>query len=150
MSLDIVLGTNVQVIDLILPFLDNDSILSINRVQKRWTPKRSIVVKRKYGKLTILDLSHKSLTTISKEIGQLQNLQVLFLEYNKLTLLPKEIGQLQNLEKIIAHKNKLTSIPPDIGKMQNLELLYLCNNQLKTIPHEIKELQKYGKLGIYL
>lgn len=57
MSIDTVLGTNVQVIDLILQFLDNDSILSTNRVCKRWVRKRAIVAKRKYENLTSLDLS---------------------------------------------------------------------------------------------
>ena len=100
MSLDTILGTDVQMIDLITRYLDNDSILKINRVCKRWIPKRSIVVKRKYGHLTNLDLDKKRLKTISKEIGQLQNLQLLYLGGNKLTSIPKEIGQLQNLQNL--------------------------------------------------
>ena len=91
------LGTDVQVIDLITPYLDNDTILSINRVCKRWTPKRSIVVKRKYERFVMVGLESKKLKLISNEVKQLKKLECFDLGSNDLTSIPKEIGQLQKL-----------------------------------------------------
>ena len=144
MSLDTVLGTDIQVIDLILDFLDNDSILSINRVCKRWVPKRSIVVKRKYGNLTKLDLNLINLTAISKEIGQLHNLRYLCLNNNDLKTIPKEIGELQNLRYLFLHNNNLRGIPSEIGRLQNLQKCDISSNLLIQIPKEVKDLRKNG------
>ena len=121
MSLDTILGTNFQVIDLITKYLDNDSILSINRACKRWIPKRSIVVGRKYRNRQRLNLRHQNLTAIPKEIGQLRNLRYLYLHNNQLVSIPKEIGQLRNLRYLYLHNNKLVSIPKEIGQLRNLQ-----------------------------
>ena len=149
MSLDTVLGTNIQVIDLITQFLDNDSILTINRVCKRWTPKIEIVVKRKYGHLEILNLSFRNFDVISKEIGQLQNLRKLKLFNNELTSIPCEIGQLQNLQYLYLSYNKLKSIPKEIGQLQTLQYLYLHSNKLTSIPKEIGHLHNLQVLLLH-
>uniref|UniRef100_UPI000AB4732A leucine-rich repeat domain-containing protein n=1 Tax=Leptospira weilii TaxID=28184 RepID=UPI000AB4732A len=51
-------------------------------------------------KVRVLNLSFQKLSTLPKEIGELQNLQTLDLFDNKLTVLPKEILQLQNLQTL--------------------------------------------------
>ena len=148
MSLHTTLGTNVQIIDLITPFLNNDSILKINRACKRWIPKRNIVVNRKYGNLEVLDLSCKNLTMISKEIRQLQNLTHLYLYRNKLTSIPSDIGEMINLKVLDLDNNQLTSIPKEIGQLQNLQQLYLCDNKLTSILSEIGEIINLQELRL--
>ena len=140
MSLDTILGTNVQVIDLITPFLDNDSILTINRICKRWSSKRSIVVKRKYGNLGILNLFSRKLKFISKEVGELQNIETLSSSCNELVCVPSEIGQLLNLKELVLSVNKLTFIPKEFCQLSNLQILYLNNNRLRSIPGEMGQL----------
>ena len=84
--------------------------------------------------LKTLDLASKKLTSLPKELGQLQSLQRLYLSNNKLTSLPKELGQLQSLEELYMSNNKLTSIPKELGQLQSLKFIYLRNNQLTSLP----------------
>ncbi|OLY64971.1 hypothetical protein BWD12_18470 [Leptospira santarosai serovar Bananal] len=95
-----------------------------------------------------LNLNNNPLTTLPKEIGKLQNLQQLFLGGNQFTTLPKEIGNLQNLQKLDLYYNKLTTLPKEIGNLQNLQKLDLYNNQLTTLPKEIGNLQSLESLDL--
>ena len=118
-------GTGVKLIDLIVPFVDNESILRMNCVSKDFVYLRKYVVERKYGDKHAICLSRKELKTVSKEIGNLKNLEELYLDNNKLTLIPPEIGNLKNLEELYLACNSLTSIPPEIGNLTKLEEFYL-------------------------
>uniref|UniRef100_UPI000A600058 leucine-rich repeat domain-containing protein n=1 Tax=Leptospira interrogans TaxID=173 RepID=UPI000A600058 len=71
-------------------------------------------------KVRTLDLRYQKLTTLPKEIGQLQNLQRLDLSFNSLTTLPKEIGQLRNLQELDLSFNSLTTLPKEVGQLENL------------------------------
>ncbi|EKR90418.1 leucine rich repeat protein, partial [Leptospira santarosai str. CBC379] len=77
------------------------------------------------------------LTTLPKEIGNLQNLQDLNLNSNQFTTLPKEIWNLQKLQKLSLGRNQLTTLPEEIWNLQNLKTLDLEGNQLATLPEEI-------------
>ncbi|WP_235596601.1 leucine-rich repeat domain-containing protein, partial [Leptospira santarosai] len=90
--------------------------------------------------------SNNQLTTLPKEIENLQNLKILGLGSNQLTTLPKEVGKLQNLEELDLGQNQLTTLPEEIGKLQNLQKLNLNQNQLTTLPKEIGNLQKLQEL----
>ncbi|WP_195743080.1 leucine-rich repeat domain-containing protein, partial [Leptospira interrogans] len=63
----------------------------------------------------VLILSEQKLTTLPKEIKQLQNLKLLDLGHNQLTALPKEIGQLRNLQELDLSFNSLTTLPKEVG-----------------------------------
>ena len=62
------LGTNVKVVDLIVPFLDNKTILILVTTFKKCKKQRKVVVKRKFKNEISLYLNHKRLKTISSEI----------------------------------------------------------------------------------
>ena len=96
----------------------------------------------------ILDLSHKNLKHLPKEIGQLKKLRFLYLSYNGLITIPKEICQLKNLERINLAHNKLNIIPKEIGQLNNLIEFYLSSNKLKQIPEEISLLKKLRELHL--
>ncbi|EMY12742.1 leucine rich repeat protein [Leptospira weilii str. Ecochallenge] len=101
------------------------------------------------SKVRVLNLSFQKLSTLPKEIGELQNLQTLDLFDNKLTVLPKEILQLQNLQRLDLSHNQLTILPKEIGQLQNLQELNLTGNRLKTLPKEIGFLKKLEILRLY-
>src|ERR1700743_839751 len=62
-----------------------------------------------FVKLSEIQFTEKSITSIPPEIGQLGNLQRLDLGYNKITSIPSEIGQLGNLQRLNLCNNEITS-----------------------------------------
>ena len=76
-----------------------------------------------------------NLTSISKNIINLENLRFLNLKYNKLTNLPNELFELKYLDTLILDNNKLKKIPDKINKLTNLKYLYLSKNKINTIPN---------------
>jgi len=86
-----------------------------------------------------LDLSYLHLTKVPSEVRQLTNITSLNLTGNlNLTVLTKEIGQLANLEKLCLDATKLTLLPPEIGLLLKLKTLYIFNSSLLSLPIEIK------------
>ncbi|EMO57901.1 leucine rich repeat protein [Leptospira santarosai str. CBC1416] len=71
----------------------------------------------------------------------MQNLQTLSLDRNKLTTLPKEIENLQSLESLDLSNNPLKSFPEEIGKLQHLKRL-----RLENIPTLLPQKEKIRKL----
>ena len=143
MSLFTSLGTNVDVIDLIIPFIDVQDIIIIAKVCKGFSNQRKTFVKQKFKDITNLNLCAKRLKIISKEIGQLQQLQTLYLNNNKLTLIPTEIGQLQQLQLLDLDYNKLRSIPKEIGQLQQLVYLYLNTTSWHRSPRRFCNLTSF-------
>ncbi|MFN6502109.1 MAG: COR domain-containing protein [Nostoc sp. DedQUE01] len=99
-------------------------------------------------KVTELDLSNKSLTTVPAEIGWLTNLQFLNLSFNQLSSLPAEIGKLTNLKSLDFSSNQLSSLPAEIGQLTNLQSLNLSFNQLSSLPAEIGQLTNLKSLHL--
>jgi Leucine-rich repeat (LRR) protein len=85
----------------------------------------------------VLDLSHKKLKEIPKEIFDLMEITKLDLSFNQLTSLPPEIGKLVNLEGLDVSDNRLTSLPSEIWKLVNLKELWVSHNQLTSLPSAI-------------
>jgi Leucine-rich repeat (LRR) protein len=87
------------------------------------------------------------LTSIAKEIGELDNLERLVLRNQKLSSLPGEIGNMDKLKYLDVSNNELTSLPAGIGNFMALEELHLqyqlqvdVNPRLQTLtnlPDEI-------------
>ncbi|NEZ59582.1 COR domain-containing protein [Adonisia turfae] len=92
------------------------------------------------NQLIQLDLSQNQLTSVPQELGQLNNLTYLSLSQNQLTSIPKELGQLNNLTNLDLFRNQLTSIPKELSQLNNLEFLNLGKNQLISIPKRLYKL----------
>ena len=96
-----------------------------------------------------LDLSHKELTRLPYEIGELTDLTELDLSYNHLTTLPKEIKKLTKLIRLDLRYNQFTIFPSEIENLTNLNILHLGDNQLTTIPANIKNLTNLKSFKIW-
>ena len=90
--------------------------------------------------ITILDLSHANLTSVSVNIDKFTNLETLDLNNNQLTHLPESIGNLTGLIELDVSNNELTTLPESIGNLSNLEELDVHNNQLTRLPRNIDNL----------
>ncbi|QLE57490.1 leucine-rich repeat domain-containing protein [Nostoc sp. TCL26-01] len=98
--------------------------------------------------LRSLDLSNNQLSSLPPEIGQLTNLQTLDLWINQLSSLTSEIGQLINLQTLNLYSNQLSSLPSEIGQLTNLQTLDLLDNQLSNLPPEIGQLTNLRSLDL--
>lgn len=98
--------------------------------------------------LIIIDLGHKNLSYIPKEIGLLIQLQKLRLDYNKLMFIPTDIGLLTQLKTLKIRNNSLQGLPKGIELLTNLQFLDLTHNQLQVIPSEIMSLTNLQELSL--
>ena len=107
-----------------------------------------LITEAQRNKVTALNLSFKSLTSLPPEISKLRNLTELDISRNQLTSLPPEISELKNLIELDISENQLTSLPPEISELKNLTKLNIYDNQLASLPPEISELKNLTELHI--
>ena len=105
-----------------------------------------IIEQANQSKARSLDLSHKNLTQLPPEIGQLTELTELDLGDNQLTSLPNEIRELKKLKKLRLDGNRLAVFPIVICELANLEVLRVTDNHLAAFPKDICRLTKLVQL----
>nr|CAD7393635.1 unnamed protein product [Timema cristinae] len=84
-------------------------------------------------KLTDLNLSCNSLTSVPKEIVKLWHLQYLALDRNMLTDLPQDLATMDKLRELVLSYNKFQDIPECVYDLQGLEILAIRGNKLAAI-----------------
>jgi len=91
-----------------------------------------------------------NISSVPKEIGLFQNLELLQLSYNNLTenSFPEELWNLESLTELFLFHNSIKEIPPEIKGLKNLYLLDVSYNVLRTIPKEIGDLKKLNELDL--
>jgi Leucine-rich repeat (LRR) protein len=87
-----------------------------------------------------LNLQNKSISVVSKDIGQLAALTALRLDSNAITSLPPEIGNCAALRLLSVAKNLLTGLPAEIGKLQALTNLNVSQNSITVLPGSIGDI----------
>lgn len=98
---------------------------------------------------TGLDLSHKGLHNLSKNIAYYRHLTYLNLSHNSLTSLPVQLfTHLPMLAYLDANFNHLTSLPPQVGNLVNLENLLLYQNKLVELPPELGRCFRLKSLNV--
>ncbi|XP_078574387.1 leucine-rich repeat-containing protein 40-like isoform X4 [Branchiostoma floridae x Branchiostoma japonicum] len=97
--------------------------------------------------LVVLDVHDNELTSLPKEIGELQHLQKLNVSHNKLQSLPPELCHLTNLLYLHVDYNKLTELPNDLGTLEHIEDLDLSHNELATLPPSIGYVSRLTKFN---
>uniref|UniRef100_A0AC34GXB5 Calponin-homology (CH) domain-containing protein n=1 Tax=Panagrolaimus sp. ES5 TaxID=591445 RepID=A0AC34GXB5_9BILA len=91
--------------------------------------------------LSFLDLSGNHIQSIPPTLFYLR-LKVLLLGGNKITTIPREIRQLENcLLELDLSYNCLIELPSDITLLKTLRVLNLSNNELIDLPQEIGFMQ---------
>uniref|UniRef100_A0AC35FV96 Calponin-homology (CH) domain-containing protein n=1 Tax=Panagrolaimus sp. PS1159 TaxID=55785 RepID=A0AC35FV96_9BILA len=87
--------------------------------------------------LSFLDLSGNHIQSIPPTLFYLR-LKVLLLGGNKITTIPREIRQLENcLLELDLSYNSLIELPSDVTLLKSLRVLNLSNNELIDLPQEI-------------
>ncbi|QTA85600.1 COR domain-containing protein [Desulfonema magnum] len=107
-----------------------------------------IIRKAEKEQSVVLDLSHRNITQLPREIGRLRNLFVLYLGSNQLRELPREIVHLKNLTQLDLNSNQLTEFPKHIVQLKNLFRLDLSFNQVAELPREIVQLKNLTILDL--
>jgi len=102
----------------------------------------------KNHRLIYLYLDGLSLTSLSENIGDLENIEVLSFNNNKIQNIPSSIGKLSKLQGLAFNNNNIFNIPENIWKLKELEELHCNNNQINSLPESIGKLNKLQKLEI--
>ncbi|XP_053311957.1 toll-like receptor 8 [Spea bombifrons] len=111
-----------------------------NRLDILWKngDSRYLNIFKNFSSLTLLDISHNKLHTISDEVlSKLpQSLNKLFLNDNDLTFFEwKNLRHFKNLKLLNLNNNRLTTITGNLsGYTQSLKSLQLSNNKIFTLP----------------
>lgn len=96
-----------------------------------------------------INLSNRSLQTISQDIFNSTGTTTLDVSHNRLTgALPSELRKLTNLEVLLASDNAMTSIPAEIGQLSKLRIANFANNNLSGLPLEIGNLTQLETLDL--
>lgn len=95
-----------------------------------------------------LDLSNLQLLNLNLSLFNYKFLTRLYLNGNGITTLPKEIKNLNNLRVLDLSNNKITHLPSELGFCFRLKYLYLFNNQINQLPWELGTLYNLQFLGI--
>jgi Leucine-rich repeat (LRR) protein len=93
-------------------------------------------------------ISNKNIRLLLPEITRFKNLKILNLDGNQISTLPKELFELEQLEELDLSSNKLNVLPPDIGKLKNLKKLSIRNMKLTHLPDELTDLSNLTKLDV--
>jgi hypothetical protein len=85
-------------------------------------------------RIVTIRLTHKNITVIPPEIGQLTGLENIWLDTNGISALPAEIGNCRALQFVDLSNNSLTTLPTEMGNMTALITLDLSNNSITALP----------------
>lgn len=115
--------------------------LLLNHEQMDHIPKDLYeLYKHRLKQMTSISLSHNKLSYVSGYMQQLTRLQELDLSHNTIRTLPKEIGQhCIMLRSLLLHDNALVSLP-DLA-LHVLETLDLRNNNLQNISSKLSSIE---------
>jgi len=84
--------------------------------------------------ITALYINNNNLTTLPDELFiELRALSTLDISSNHLTSLSNNIGRMDNLKKLLIHQNKLSELPVELGRLYKLKELQVDSNPL-TVP----------------
>jgi hypothetical protein len=97
--------------------------------------------------LEILDLSNNQLTSLPKELIQLQKLKIFFASNNHFETVPEVLGQCLNLEMVGFKSNKINHVPGN-SLPAKLRWLILTDNQISALPDSLGERPRLQKLAL--
>ncbi|KAL8600277.1 hypothetical protein ACOMHN_060896 [Nucella lapillus] len=97
-----------------------------------------------FSRLVSLDISNNNAKTLCDELCQLRHLRTFVAKNNQLntSTLPKDFGLLQNLEVVNLSGNQFTDLAPQVTELHRLKCLYLGGNRLVELSSRVKKLQQ--------
>jgi hypothetical protein len=118
----------------------------------RWAKKNKIDMphqSKELSKVTVLDIGHRDITKIPKEIDCLPNLEELIACNNKINELPWEFAHLKKLRVLDLGFNKFYDVMGVICQLPELEELNLEGNQIKKLSPVIANLINLKELNLF-
>ena len=106
------------------------------------------------GTPTVLNLSHNQLSRIPSqyfldtERSRLRSLHSLLLSNNGLRLLPAGLEELTSLKVLSLSNNQISELPWEIAKLSGLKVLFLDGNRLSGLPWEFRSLTNLQELRL--
>ena len=149
----------IELIELIIPYLDNDGLVSFLKYHDvknfiNWTTVYTLHFNKirnvNYG-LYFSFLSIEMLRckfNLKENVEEIYNLKVLDLTRGLIKEIPPEIEQLINLEGLHLNHNEIIKISKEIGKLTNLQYLDLSYNKIKDIPETVGNLTNLKELHL--
>jgi hypothetical protein len=93
------------------------------------------------GRVVALNLSGRSIATLTKDIGSLSRLTTLDLRNNRIASIPDQIGYLGALESCFLDSNDLSELPPELGYCTSVKILTARANRIVAIDEGIFSLR---------
>ncbi|TXJ06963.1 MAG: hypothetical protein E6Q27_02780 [Aeromicrobium sp.] len=100
------------------------------------------------GRVTVLDVNNRQITTLPASIGNLTLVKKLYADDNFVRSVPASIGRLMNLTELNLGNNQLTSVPSELGNLGSLTRLGLSGNGLTTLPISLGNLTSLVELNL--
>lgn len=102
-----------------------------------------------YNKLEVVNLSSNRFTQLPYQLLNIQNLREIYLGNNQIQALPRNFEDLSKLEILYLGGNLINYLPSEISFAQNLTLLNLSENRLTKLPASIARLKKLRTLSLH-
>ena len=131
------LGSDMCVLDLVLPYLRCNDLLSLARTGHAYQWLAYVAAQQRYACTDTLELcTHTHITCIGPSVGVLDHLTTVVLrECVALRELPVQFTLLQNLEYVEISYTPLCRLPREIGSLTKLVGLQVTHGALEVLPY---------------
>lgn len=89
------------------------------------------------------------ITSLPKEIYQMDSLQYIWLDYTQITSLPYEIGDIKSLKQFEIMGSSIETLPEGLCNSKTLETIYLSETKISNLPSDLSKITTLSSISLY-